>query len=59
MYDAGHPKQVPCGNLEGCGAEGGGRGAGLRRAGTCICLWPIHVDVWQKYHIKNLHAIAK
>ena len=20
----------------------------VRREGTCVCLWPIHADVWQK-----------
>ena len=30
--------------------DGVGRevGAGLRREGTQVCLWPFHVDVWQK-----------
>ena len=23
-------------------------GGGLRREGTHVCLWPIHVDVWQR-----------
>jgi len=41
------------------GAEGGGEGRGLRREGKCICLWPIHVDVWQKYHNKKLLNTAK
>ena len=30
---------------DGVGREVGG---GLRRAGTYVCLWPVHVDVWQK-----------
>ena len=46
MYDAGSPKVVLCDNLQGGGGQGGGRG--FRREGTHICLWPIHVDVWQK-----------
>ena len=27
------------------GREVGGR---FKREGTCVCLWLIHVDVWQK-----------
>ena len=23
-------------------------GGGFRRERTCVCLWPIHVDIWQK-----------
>ena len=46
MYDAGNPKPVLCNNLEGWGGEGGGRG--LQEWGTHVCLWPIHVDVWQR-----------
>ena len=40
--------QSPCSVTtwrDGVGREVGG---GLRREGTRICLWPIHVDVWQK-----------
>ena len=29
----------------GMGREEGG---GLKREGTDVCLWPIHVDAWQK-----------
>ena len=46
MYDAGNRKLVLCDNLKGWGAEGVGRG--FRSEGTHVCLWPIHVDVWQK-----------
>ena len=45
MHDAGHAKLVLCDNLEGWG-EGGGRGVSGGR-GSHVCLWPIHVDVWQ------------
>ena len=51
MYDAGNQKSVLCDNLEGWGGVGwGGEGGGgqFRREGTQVCLWPIHVDVWQK-----------
>lgn len=33
-------------NLEGWeGQEKGGR---FKREGACVCLWLIHIDVWQK-----------
>ena len=46
MYDAGNPKLVLCDNLEGWGEEEGGKG--FRMGGTHVCLWLIHVDIWQK-----------
>ena len=46
MYDAGNPKPVLCGNLEGWGGEGGGRA--VQDGGTHVYLWPILADVWQK-----------
>ena len=46
LYVAGNPKPVPCDNVEGkIGREVGGR---FKREGTYVCLWLIHVDVWQK-----------
>ena len=54
MYEAGHPKPVLCDSLEGWGGEGvwggvvWGGGEGLRVEGTRVCLWSIHVDLWQK-----------
>ena len=36
MYDAGHPKPVPCDNLEEYGGEGGVRGA---QDGEVTCLF--------------------
>ena len=46
LYVAGNPKPVLCDNLEGkIGREVGGR---FKREGTYVCLWLIHVDVWQK-----------
>ena len=47
MYDAGNLKPVLCDSLEGWGGETR-RGGGFKREGTHVCLWPIHVDVWQK-----------
>ena len=35
-----------CDNLEGWDGVGGGRE--VKRKGTCVYLWHIHVDVWQK-----------
>ena len=46
MYDSGHPKPMLCDHLEGWGV--GKVGGGIRMEGTRVCLWPIHVDVWQK-----------
>ena len=43
MYDAGNPKLVLCDNV---GVEGGA-GRGFRREVARVCIWPIHVDVWQ------------
>ena len=34
-----------------CSVEGGGREKGkmgVQEEGTHVCLWPIHVDIWQK-----------
>ena len=56
MCEAGHPKPVLCDSLEGWGGEGRGwvgrEGVGgwLRMEGTGVCLWPIHVDLWQNHH---------
>ena len=46
MYDGGNPKPVLCDNLEGW--DGVGVGGRLRREGTHVYLWLIHVDMWQK-----------
>ena len=43
LYESGSSNQVLCDSLEGW--EVGGR---LKREGTCVYLWLIHVDVWQK-----------
>ena len=48
MQDAENPELVLCDNPEGWGGEGGGRG--VQEEGTLVCLWLIHVDVWQKNH---------
>ena len=40
------PKPMLCDNLKGWNGEGGGRGC--RMEGTNECLWPVHVDIWQK-----------
>ena len=47
MYDAGHPKLVLCDSLKGWGGEAGGRRV-FRMEGTHECIWPLHIDVWQK-----------
>ena len=39
-------KPVPFDNLEGWDGVGGGRE--VQKEGTCVYLWLIHVDVWQK-----------
>jgi len=44
MYDAGNPKLVLCDNV---GVERR-VGRGFRREVACVCIWLIHVDVWQK-----------
>ena len=46
MHKAGHSKLVPWDNPEGCGGEGGGMG--FQDEETLVCLWLIHVNVWQK-----------
>ena len=46
VYCWGNPKLVLCDSLEGSGGEGSGRGTSRKE--THVCLWPIHVDVWQK-----------
>ena len=45
MFDTGHPKPVLCDKLE----DGVGREVrvGSRMEGTHVCLWPIHVGIWQ------------
>ena len=35
-----------CDNLEGW--DGVGDGSGVQGEGTYVCLWLIHVDVWQR-----------
>ena len=44
MYDAGNPKLVICDNV---GVERG-PGREFRREAAHVCIWLIHVDVWQK-----------
>ena len=46
MYEAGNPKPALSDNLEEWDGEGGRRE--VKREGTHVCLWLIHVDVWQK-----------
>ena len=47
MHEAGPSKPVLWYNPEGWGVEGSGsRG---QDGGTCVHLWLIHVDEWQKY----------
>ena len=45
LYEAGSSDPVLCENLEGCGGVGGG---GRFKRETCVYLWLILVDVWQK-----------
>ena len=44
MCDAGHPKPVLCDSL----MDGRGGRRVFRMEGTHECLWPLHIDVWQK-----------
>ena len=46
MHEAGHSKPVLSDNPEGWGGEEGGREVQDRL--TCVYLWLIHVNVWQK-----------
>ena len=46
LYDAGNSKLVLCDNIKGW--DGMGSGRSLKREGTYIYLWLIHVDIWQK-----------
>ena len=46
MYEAGHSKLVHWDNPEGWDGEGGGWG--FRDMVTHVCLWLLHVDIWQK-----------
>ena len=46
-YKAGHPKPLLWDNLEGLGEGGRELGVGFGMQGTHVCLWPIHVGVWQ------------
>ena len=47
LYDTGNPKTVLCDNL--LGGKGREVGGGFKSEKTClVCLWLIHVDVWQK-----------
>ena len=43
LYDGGSSNLGLCDNLKGW--EKGGR---FKREGTCVYLWLIHADVWQK-----------
>ena len=45
LYGVGSSSLVLADNLEGSGWEMEGR---LKREGTYVYLWLIHVDVWQK-----------
>ena len=47
MNDTGDLKPVPCDNLEGWGGEVRS-GGGDTCMGTHVCLWPSHVDIWQR-----------
>lgn len=42
------PKASACDNPEQWGGEGGDRG--IQEEETYVCLWAIHVYVWQKHH---------
>ena len=46
MHEAGHLKPVLRDNPEGWGGDRCGRG--VQGGRTPVCLWPIHVAVWQK-----------
>ena len=46
LCNAGSSNLVLCDNLAGWDGMLGGRK--LHRLGTYVCLWLIHVDVWQK-----------
>lgn len=43
MYDAGHPAGALWKEEVGRKEKDG-----VQREGTHVCLWPIHVDIWQK-----------
>ena len=45
LYEAGSSNQVLCDNLEGWDGVGDGREV---QEGGGMCIWLIHVDVWQK-----------
>ena len=48
VYDTGHPKPAL---RDSCGGKGRREvGGGLRSEGTYVCLWLIHVDIWQNNH---------
>ena len=47
VHEAGHPKLALWDTPEGRVRVGREVGAGFRNGGT-QCLWPIHVEVWQK-----------
>ena len=46
LYDSGNPKLMFCDNIVGWAGEG--RGRKFKRERAYVCLWTIHVDVWQK-----------
>ena len=46
LNDTGSSNLVLCDNLEGW--DGVGRGGRFEREGTYVCLWLIHVGVWQR-----------
>ena len=48
MHEAGHPKSGLWDNPEGWGGDAGGMTPRGMMVGTHVCLWLIHVDVWQK-----------
>ena len=48
MHKAGHSNPELLENSEGWGGEGGAMG--VQNRGTHVCLWLIHVDVWQNHY---------
>ena len=46
MIQGAPPRHVLCANLGG--AVGREAGVVFRREGTCVCLWLIHVKLWQR-----------
>ena len=54
LYDAKSSDQVLCDNLEGWDRVE--VGAKFKREGTCVYLWLIHADIWQRA-MQNCKAI--